>query len=108
MRGTPCAITGQSRIGDAGGVAAEAGLDIREVLVPVPASLAAGDLAIAGYQGPAAGGPFDAVALFVSGGTLMPIFGNLFGDHAGSDEVFHSLAEIPAGVPQPPASFTPA
>lgn len=103
--GNPCAILAQARIGDAGGVVtAEGGLDIREMRVALAGlpNLPVGSLAITGFQGPAAGGPYDATLLLVAPGGLAPILANLFGDHALQNEVGFSLAQNPGGGPQPP------
>lgn len=105
VRGTPCLINSQSRIGDAGGVVtSEGALDVREVLVPlaVGVNVAVGDLAITGNQGPAVNGPWDAYLLFIRPGNLLPNFANLFGDHALRNEIGVSLSQIPAGGLQPP------
>lgn len=101
----PCVIQAVARIGDAGGVpASEGGLDVREMRVPLAGlpNLPVGSLAITGFQGPAAGGPFDAFLLLVQPGGLAPILANLFGDHALRNEVGVSLAQNPGGGPQPP------
>ncbi len=97
VRGDPCGILVQSRIGDSNGVAYEAGFDLREVFVPIPPMVATGDLALVGYTGvdPSI---VDATLLFANVGSLLPIFGNRFGGSA--DEIFYSLAENPAGSPQ--------
>lgn len=102
VRGNPCGIMAQTRIGNAAPATIEAALDVREVRGFVPATnVAIGDLALTGYHGTGLNGPFDAYLLFVRAGNLAPIFGNLFGDHLQANEVGVSLAQTRANGPQP-------
>lgn len=100
-RGNPCAGFAASRIGDPPPAAtSEQGFDIREVQVPGPGA-PAGSMVIAGAR--MAGVSTHAALVFVStGAVLVPLGGKLFGDFAAGSEVFRSLAENPAGAPQPP------
>lgn len=100
VRGNPCGIVAQTRIGNIGPITAEAALDVREVRGFAPANVGIGDLALTGYHGPGINGPFDAYLLFVRVVNLAPIFGNLFGDHLQANEIGFSLAQTPANGPQ--------
>lgn len=100
VRGNPCGIFAQTRIGNGGAVTTEGALDVREVLGFAPNNVGIGDLALTGYHGNAMNGPFDAYLLFVRVGNLAPLFGNLFGDHLLRNEIGVSLAQTPANGPQ--------
>lgn len=100
-RGNPCALAVQSRIGNPAGAApsSEHGNDLREIFGPVIGPNG-GVLGLVGDYAPA-GGAYDATYLQVATFNLLPLgaTGRLFGDHAGANDIFYSLAEDPAGFP---------
>lgn len=96
-RGNPCALNAQSRIGNAVGPStSEEGYDVIETTGPIlgPPSPV---LSVVGAHGPTLAGPFDAAFLqvYINNLQVAGAFGQLFGDHAGNDEVFYSLAQDP-------------
>lgn len=96
-RGNPCNLAAQSRMGNwFGPPTSDEGYDVIESVGPLLGPVGP-VLAVVGAHGPTLAGPFDASFLQVYTGNLMVVnsFGHLFGDHAGANEVFYSLAQDP-------------
>lgn len=102
----PCTVLAQSTIGNSvtGLATGEVANDLTEVLAAVDPAIGVpvGALALTGYSGTLSGARRDAYLLFAKAANLLPITGNLFGDHAGRNDSGASLAQNPAFGVNPP------